>query len=313
MSNFLQNLIRRKRDITDTTLRNYMYSIKRVQRLLQVDHTDFESRADDIRRELGGLKATVQKGLVTALIVAESAQGRPHPRLSKLLKDLATSANEVERLQRKTDTDKKLWISERDISKAIKRAKDDLGTPGKNKARHRVNSAIYFILLFLQKYRIRNDLGASLRFITKYEYNHLPREKQLSGNYLVGDEMIMLSDFKTAKHFRKRDMLPITYRLDRKMKAHLKKYKKLLDGKDDFVFHRLNGKPLRGHPGRAVIGDWLRAAFRKYAGKSISTSMMRKIFLTEMLGNDSSLADRLDTMKRMQQLSLIRQSTYVRK
>jgi site-specific recombinase XerC len=82
--------------------------------------------------------------------------------------------------------------------------------------------------------------------------------------------------------------------------------------KGDALFVKQNGKPLVGADGRDTVGRWLAKTFKRVLGKSLSSNMLRKIYISELLQDAPSLKIRLEALEKMGQLSLETQETYKR-
>lgn len=122
-----------------------------------------------------------------------------------------------------------------------------------------------------QQYQVRNEL-ATLKKITKEDFDKLQGDKK---NYLVidGKKMfISLNEYKTDKTFGE-NVLKIKPDLKKLFNNWFKYYNK----DKEHVFMQMNGDPFNTNN----LSKALARITKKYMGKSISTRMIRKIFVSD--------------------------------
>ena len=123
----------------------------------------------------------------------------------------------------------------------------------------------------------RNDV-AGMEAIQKRAYNKLSEEEKKAKNFLVvekGGLFFVLNKYKTAKKYEELD-LPIE---DPTLKKILRYYLKM-NGMG-VLFKTSTGKALT----RIELSKVLLKYSQKYMGKSISTTLLRKIYLSSKYGN----------------------------
>jgi len=128
----------------------------------------------------------------------------------------------------------------------------------------------YILVKLYQQYQVRNEL-ATLKKITKEDFDKLTNKK----NYLVidGKKMyISLNDYKTDKTFGE-NVLKIKPDLKKLFNNWFKYYNK----DKEHVFMQMNGDPFNTNN----LSKALTRITKKHMGKSISTRMIRKIFVSD--------------------------------
>ena len=138
---------------------------------------------------------------------------------------------------------------------------------------------VYTMFSFLSRYPLRNDLSG-MRYISKTEYNQLNEDNKKAGNFLVKNKNklnMILNEYKTSKKYGEKiiDLDPETSKI-------LRMYIKATDKKlGDVLFVSSRGTPIS----RNGISQLLIKTSQKYLNKSISTTMMRKIVVSDKFGD----------------------------
>lgn len=119
----------------------------------------------------------------------------------------------------------------------------------------------------------------NLKTINQAAYKKLSDQEKKEDNYLVvpskGNLYFVLNKYKTAKKYEELD-LPIE---DKDLRKILRYYLKM-NGMG-VLFKTSTGKPLT----RIELSKVLLKYSQKYMGKSISTTLLRKIYLSSKYGN----------------------------
>ena len=118
---------------------------------------------------------------------------------------------------------------------------------------------------------MRNDV-AGMEAITKTTYNKLTEEDKKEKNYLVSTKnsmFMVLNRFKTQKKYGE-----LVFYLQKDLEKILRQYLKI-NGMG-MLFKSGTGKPLT----RNALSQLMIKTSKKYMDKSISTTMLRKIYLS---------------------------------
>jgi hypothetical protein len=130
---------------------------------------------------------------------------------------------------------------------------------------------VYMILNVHSVAPMRNDL-AGMKIIKKREYNKLSEEDKKETNYLVLEKNNMffcLNDYKTNRKFKEKCI-----ELSPELKKVMRFYLKFNDS--EYLLTRNDGTPMT----RNAISQVLIKTFKKRLGKSVSTNLLRKIYLS---------------------------------
>jgi hypothetical protein len=135
----------------------------------------------------------------------------------------------------------------------------------------------YIILLTYRYLPMRNDF-ANMRVLSTRKYNSLSTETQETNNYLVGTHAtgfkFYINDYKTKKTFGNK-IIDIPKDLEREIKKYLKQ------NPTEYFLVDTNQNPITANG----ITKLLTKIFQKEYNKSVSSSMIRHIILSEKYGN----------------------------
>jgi len=134
----------------------------------------------------------------------------------------------------------------------------------------------FALLKLYQQIPSRNDF-ATIKVISPREYQKIKKD-ELTENYLITDRdkyFFIINSWKTKKNENDRRRIDVP--------ADIKKVLKLLIAKQkgNYLFTNKNGTPLK----RNGLTKYLQSIFKKfYPDKSVSSSMLRHIYLTDKYG-----------------------------
>lgn len=131
---------------------------------------------------------------------------------------------------------------------------------------------MYVMINILTQYPFRNDL-AGMKLIKKKAFNNLSMNEKKKNNYLLQDKndfYFILNEYKTqAKYGEKKIKVE-----KNNLPSLLRKFIPLLDS--EYLFVSSTGKPFS----RNALTQILSKTFEKYLGKKISTTLLRKIYMS---------------------------------
>lgn len=130
---------------------------------------------------------------------------------------------------------------------------------------------------------MRNDI-AGMEAISKRQYNKLTEEEKKAKNYLVvekGKMMMILNKYKTSKKYEE-NKIDVPKDLEKLLRLYIR-----INGMGK-LFTTSTGNELS----RNALSQLLLKTSQKYMGKNISTTMLRKIYLS------SKYADVKEEMKK---------------
>jgi len=142
---------------------------------------------------------------------------------------------------------------------------------------------IFVILKFYQKYALRNDM-VTLRFRTKSGYAKSAKDYNV---YLPNEKEIILSEYKTSGKYGVLK-IDIDKDINNLMKCLIKQQQNFgFDNPDNYLLMKANGKPYS----KVEFSNLLINFFKKKIGKSISTTLLRKIFLSKYSDVKAQMAE----------------------
>ena len=175
-----------------------------------------------------------------------------------------------------SDKQGKNVITMEDLHKVINDIGNELKTM-KLKNLEKINSRqksllqVYLILNIHSVIPMRNDLSG-MKVIKKRFYNSLTEEQKKDRNYLVlqkNDMFFCLNDFKTNRKYSEK-CIPLSTELKKVMRFYLK------FNNSEYLLTKNDGEPMT----RNAISQVLIKTFKKRTGKSVSTNLLRKIYLS---------------------------------
>ena len=122
--------------------------------------------------------------------------------------------------------------------------------------------------------------------------------------YVASTGTLVLNRFKTHRSFARRGLLPLKLDVKRTTKRVIAEYLRNVEG--DYLFSMTGAKLTKQAHNNILI-----AHSHRYLGVRVGTTMLRHIVLSEFDKKNPSLKERKAQMKRMQQLSLETQMSYV--
>jgi hypothetical protein len=185
-----------------------------------------------------------------------------------------------------------------DLKPIIKKSKDQL-----TKKEMQLLQA-YTLFNIYSRMPMRNDV-AGMTAINQAAYKKLSEDEKKENNYLVvpskGQIYFVLNQYKTSKKYKELD-LPIE---DANLRKILRYYLKM-NGMG-VLFKTSTGKPLT----RTELSKVLLKYSKKYMDKSISTTLLRKIYLSSKYGNMKEELEK--DAKMMMHSKEVALNTYVKK
>jgi hypothetical protein len=272
-----------KPDIKDTTLTAYVNQLSKLKSLFNAKNYDFILEPEDVYKKLDeSVKSDLtKKNYITPIMVLLRTQGDKYKDLietyNKKIKQIIADYGKSNDSGIISEKQKPNFISYAELEKYIKKIKKDI-TPLK-KATFITSSErdlfhVYMMLEFLIRYPLRNDLSG-MKLLTKTEFNKL---KEKTENYLVKEKnkmIVYLYEYKTNKNYGE-----VKFEIDKSMKTIFNMYIKRLNLKNgDYLLQQVRDKDKS--LSRNKLSQMLNNNSQKYIGKNISTTMIRKIVVSE--------------------------------
>tara|TARA_R110002167_G_scaffold365353_1_gene589742 strand:- start:463 stop:1464 length:1002 start_codon:yes stop_codon:yes gene_type:complete len=303
-------IMKDRKDLKEISLNSYITSLRSLYKTLNPDtfmdtqlSTDFlKDDKVEIMKHLKTRKITSSKNVLTAIIVGLSSDTKKDDKLleyyQEQLKKLSGTYNKFLETQSRTPTQTKNWISFDEFIEVINKLLAEVKEEGINKKEKLTRSEFnvlqrYTILSFYQVFPMRNDV-ANMRVISKTDYDKLEEKERLDNNYFVKDNkkyIIKLNQFKNVKRIGPKSF-DVPEKLGKIVKLWLK------HNTSGFLFTMNNMRDPLSPNG---ITKLLNSIFKKYAdGKSIGSSMLRHISISEKMKNEPSIAEKKEESKEIE-------------
>lgn len=328
--NLEQDILKSRPTLKKSTIDTYITLLERLQKFYNTDNYDFLEKPSEFmkKREVADSHYLTQRNMLNAVIVLLTAlnEDNKYELLIKRYGEIRDKFNE------KYDTEQKSGVingkqaenfaTSDEIFGMLDRMKKDLKDIDKEKVTKKELQLLQAYTLFSVYARMpmRNDL-AGMNAVLKKTYDSYSDEKKKEKNYLVvsgrspsANFTFILNDYKTNRKYGILE-LPIE---DKQLKAVLRRflninetlYKPVVEAP---LFKTSSGKPIN----RNELSKILLKYSDMYLNKKISTTLLRKIFLSSKYGGEGGLKEQLEELakdnKVMGHSKEVALNTYVKK
>ncbi len=269
-------------NLKEISIKQYEGQLKKLKTLFETDNYDFLSKPKEVESKLEGLHYTSVRNTYNAIIVLLLALNKEenNDKLIKEYTELRDTLNSKYEEEQKSgvisDKQKSNFASMEEINKLLTELKSQVNSlKKKNTFTQKDISIIRSWILFNMLIRIptRND-ASNMLYITQRDYKKLSDKDKEEHNYLVNERNNMkfiYNVYKTSKKYGE-NIIPVPADL----KPMLRTYLKLMDyNTGDNIF------PLS----RNAISQLLSKTSKRLLNKSISSTMIRKIYLSDKYSN----------------------------
>ena len=294
----IENRKELKKEIKPSTIKMYIANIKKLSKLMNDGEIkggiDWLKSLDKVKEKLMEKKengkelhySTIRNYMNSAIIYLYAMNNKGNTddliekysdyrdELNKKYEDDSAKGTWSEKQGKNVITMEELHQVISDIGNELKAMKlkdlDRLNT------RQRSLLQVYMILNVHSVAPMRNDL-AGMKIIKKRQYNKLSDEDKKETNYLVLEKNNMffcLNDYKTNRKFKEKCI-----ELSPELKKVMRFYLRFNDS--EYLLTRNDGTPMS----RNAISQVLIKTFKKRLGKSVSTNLLRKIYLSHKYSN----------------------------
>ncbi len=266
-------------NIKDSTIKMYEGNLLKLKKIFETDDYKFLKDIGKVQDKLKDKHFTTQRNYYNSIIILLMALGEDKELIDKYNKirdELNAKYLENQQSGVISDKQKENFISIDELRNLISKIKDDLNIPKLKKkdtltAKEKKLLMVYIILSILIENPMRNDLS-QMKIISKKVYNKLSDKEKENNNYLVMEKTslkFILNDYKTSKKYAEK-IIQISKPLEKIIRMYMR-INNLKNG--DILF------PLT----RNAISQLLIKTSKKYIGKSISTTIIRKIVASDLL------------------------------
>ncbi len=277
----LTDILKKSRpNAKDSTINMYRANLMKLMKLFDTEDLDFLDKTDEVEDKLKELHYTTRRNYLNAVVVYLMADKEGEEDLIKEYTDMRDKLNKQYEDEQATgvisDKQKNNFVPIEEVNKMI----SEMGQEIKDKklkkkedltAKDKQLIMVYTLFNIYTRLPLRNDL-AGMEVINKRAYNKLSDSEKKENNYLVINKNAMymvLNKYKTSSKYQELN-IDIPKDLERLLRQYIR-----INGMG-VLFTSSTGKPLS----RNALTQLLLKTTKKFMGKSISTTMLRKIYLS---------------------------------
>ena len=284
--NLTDDIAEARPNLKPNTIKQYTTNLNKLKKMFETDNYDFLSDTDKVMEKISDLGYLSQRNILNAVVVLLMALNLDE-KYDKLLEEYGKIRDKYN--DQYSDEQKSGVISDKqsanfatieEIYEMINTMADEL-KPIKKKTElsKKEFSLLQAFTLFniYARMPMRNDVS-EMEAIQKRAYNKLSEEEKKSKNYLVLEKngmFFVLNKYKTAKKYEELN-LPIEDKSLRKIIRFYLKHNGM-----GVLFKTSTGKPIT----RTELSKLLIKFSKKYMNKSVSTTILRKSFLSSKYGD----------------------------
>jgi len=282
----LTEMIKKARpNVKDKTIKMYVSNLTKLQKLFDTDDWKFLKNIENVKKKLSDLHYTSQRNYFNAIIVllmALNEKGK-YDKLINEYNEIRDEGNKKYQDENATgvisDKQKENFVELSEIQKMLSEMEKEIKQKGLKKknslnAKEKQLIQVYILYNIYTRLPMRNDVSG-MTITTKRLYNKLSEDEKKENNYLVVERnkmFFVLNQFKTSKKYKELD-IDVPKDLEKLLRFYIR-VNKLSNG--DVLFTSSTGKPLS----RNALSQLFLKTSKKYLDKSISTTMLRKIVLS---------------------------------
>ena len=271
------------------TIKQYTTNLNKLKKMFDTDNYDFLKKPKDVMDKLSDLHYLSQRNILNAVIVLLMAlnDDKKYDELleeyGKLRDELNNKYNDEQKSGVISDKQSKNFATTEEVFNMINEMADEL-KPLKKKNTDNITKKekqllqAYVLFNIYARMPFRNDV-AGMMSINQAAYKKLSDEEKKENNYLVvpskGNLYFVLNKYKTSKKYQELDL-----KIEDKDLRKILRYYLKVNGMG-VLFKTSTDKPLT----RIELSKVLLKYSKKYMNKSISTTLLRKIYLSSKYGD----------------------------
>ena len=318
MDNILAEIKKQRPNIRDTSLRQYNSVIQNLHKAVNgtaaFKDLDFLKQRKRVMEIVNSKAKTTAKNYLTAIVVVLKLFPKRYEQEIKAYTDIL-----YERIadykkfidsQQKTKKQEENWLDWPEVIKVLNKLNKEITDKGirkkdnPNKKEKDLLQQHLILSLYTLQAPVRSSPYADTKVITQKAYKKLGEKQEEAHNWLVvgsRQKMFVINQYKTSKAYGKRT-IKVSNKLNRILNAWLRIHK------DEYLLTKQNGTKMTSNN----ITKSLNKIFKRYGKGNISSSMLRHIFLSYEMKDDSA---RLKKQKLAEDMghSVSTQEDYVKK
>lgn len=314
--NPMEDISKSRPQLKTNSVKQYVANLNKLKKIFDTDKYDFLKNPEKVMEKIEDLNYLSQRNILNAVVVLLSAlnhDGKQDDLLEeygKLRDDRNTMYIEQNKSGEISSKQAPNFTTTEEIFKMINQMADDL-KPIKKKSKEDITKKemallqAYVLFNIYARMPFRNDLGNGAEAINQAAYKKLSEEDKKNNNYLVvpskGNLYWVMNKYKTSKKYEQLN-IPIE---DPNLRKILRYYLKI-NGMG-VLFKTSTGKPIS----KGELSKILIKYSKKYLNKSISSTLLRKIYLSSKY---SDVKDEMEKDAKMMGNSVgTQQAVYVKK
>ena len=286
-----EKILAKRPNIKSNTIDSYLTYINKLYSLYKGEKSKASEYSwlkdtNKIAELLSDYKSTTKKNFYNAIVVILNANGSDEKLVDEYAEMRDNEHKHYENLvksHKKTDRQEKNWVELDEIDKILKSYKRQSAEiykkPTFNKKKNFSILQEYIILLTYRHIPMRNDV-ANMKVVSPTEYKAIADNVKEKHNYLVGSGRVpfhfQINEYKTKKSFGKKK-IEINKVLNREIRKWLR-----VNTSGYFITNSSQTEPITPNG----ITKLLTKIFKEHTGKSVSTSMIRHIYLSDKYNKD---------------------------
>ena len=277
--NLAETIKKSRPNAKDSTIKMYVSNLMKLMKLFEKDNLKFLNKPQDISDKLSDLHYTTQRNYYNAIIVYLMSIEEDEDILKEyndLRDDLNKKYEDEQATGTISDKQKDNFVDISEVNKMIEKMAEEIKEKKIKKkedltAKDKALLQVYIIYNIYTRIPLRNDISG-MEVINKRAYNKLSESEKKEKNFLVINKnkmFFVINKFKTQSKYQELN-IDIPKDLEKLLRLYIR-----INGMG-VLFKSSTGKPLS----RNALSQLLIKTSKKYMGKSISTTMLRKIYLS---------------------------------
>ena len=288
--NVSANIQKARPKLKPNTVKQYEVQLKRLQDLFETNSWNFLSDFDSVKDKISDKHFTTRRNYYNSIIVLLMALNHDKE-YDDLIKEYVTIRDSLNQKYSEEQISGKISEKQKDnfvelgeIQKMLSQMENEIKKERIKKKEKLTKNDLelltaYTLFSFLVRLPTRNDM-AEMKLISKAEYNKLSENQET--NYLVREKskiFILLTNYKTNKTYGNK-IIDVPKDLEKILRMYIKLTK---TNNGEVVFRNFNGEPIN----RNAISQLLIKTSKHYLDKSISSTMIRKIVLSDKFADSN--------------------------
>jgi len=301
-------------NLKENTIKQYESNLNKLKKMFETDDWDFLKNPEEVKDKISHLHFTSQRNHYNAIIVLLMALNQKK-NYDVLIEDYGEMRDELNDEYNKqqssgviSDKQSKNFATMDEINEMIKKMGDELKSMKLRKketltSKEKALLQVFTLFNLYSKMPLRNDV-AGMETIRKAKYNKLSEEEKKAKNWLLIEKnklSFILNNYKSNKTYGQKNIEIEDKDLKRLLRYYIK-----ING-EGVLFKSSTGKPLTRNALSQLLLKWS----KKYMNKSISTTLLRKIYLSSKYAD---VKEEMEADANMMGNSVgVQQSVYVKK